>query len=99
MVYHLYSSLTSDLALSMRMGVYTLTIPAEPQYNGTVVECLAIFFDGSPTEVTPIATILFTTTNSPTTLPGHIYYLMDLTRKMIIIMRGEPSLVVSGITI
>ena len=50
--------------------VDTLTIPAELQYNGTVVECLALFLDGSPTEVTPIATILFTTTNSPTTLPG-----------------------------
>ena len=38
--------------------VDTLTIPAEPQYNGTEVECLAVFLDGSPTEVTPIATII-----------------------------------------
>ena len=39
--------------------VYTLTIPAELQYNGTVVECVAFFLDGSPTEVSPAATILF----------------------------------------
>ena len=43
-----------------------LIIPAELQYNGTVVECLAVFLDGTPTERTPIATILFTTTNLPT---------------------------------
>jgi hypothetical protein len=47
--------------------VYTLTIPAEPQYNGTVVECVAVFLDGSPTEETPAATIFFTPTDS---LPG-----------------------------
>ena len=41
--------------------VDTLTIPIEPQYNGTVVVCLAVFFDGSPTEVSPAATILFFT--------------------------------------
>ena len=40
--------------------VHTLTIPAEPQYNGTVVECVAIFFDGSLPEVSPAATIFFT---------------------------------------
>ena len=51
--------------------VDTLTIPAELQYNGTVVECLALFLDGSPTERTPIATILFTTTNSPTSVRGN----------------------------
>ena len=45
--------------------VDTLTIPAEPQYNGTVVECVAVFFDGSPTEVSPAATIFFTPTVSP----------------------------------
>ena len=45
--------------------VYTLTIPAEPQYNGTVVECVAVFFDGSPTEVSPAATIFFTPTSRP----------------------------------
>ena len=44
--------------------VDTLTIPAEPQYNGTVVECVAVFFDGSPTEVSPPATILFIPTSS-----------------------------------
>ena len=49
--------------------VDTLTIPAELEYNGTVVECLAIFIDGSPTERTPAATIIFTIT-SPTNAPG-----------------------------
>ena len=44
--------------------VRTLTIPAEPQYNGTVVECVAFFVDGSPIEVTPAAILLFT--RSPT---------------------------------
>ena len=41
--------------------VYTLTIPAEPQYNGTVVECVAFFLDGSPPEVSSPATIIFFT--------------------------------------
>ena len=44
--------------------VYTLTIPAEPQYNGTVVECVAFFFTGSLPEVSPPATIFFTPTVS-----------------------------------
>ena len=45
--------------------VYTLTIPAELQYNGTEVVCVAVFYDGlTPAEVTPAATILFTPTNS-----------------------------------
>jgi hypothetical protein len=44
--------------------VHTLTIPAEPQYNGTVVECLAVFFNGSPNEVSPAAKIFFTPTVS-----------------------------------
>jgi hypothetical protein len=51
--------------------VYTLTIPAEPQYNGTVVECVAVFLDGSPIEVTPAATIFFTPTDS---LPGTTHF-------------------------
>ena len=62
--------------------VYTLTIPAEPQYNGTVVECVAIFTDGSPTEVTPAATIMFTfiTAHLPTILNGsYTQYLNVLT--------------------
>ena len=46
--------------------VYTLTIPAEPQYNGTVVECVAVFIDESPTEVSPPATIFITPTDSLT---------------------------------
>ena len=60
--------------------VHTLTIPAEPQYNGTEVVCVAVFIDGlTPVEVTPAATIIFTPTNSPdpTTVPGitcHIFY-------------------------
>ena len=51
--------------------VNTLTIPAELQYNGTVVECLAVFIDGSPTERAPAATILFTPTNSSTSVRGN----------------------------
>ena len=50
--------------------VHTLTVPAEPQYNGTEVVCLAVFFDGvTPTESTPAATIIFlyTPTSPPTT--------------------------------
>ena len=45
--------------------VATLTIPAELQYNGTVVDCIAFFLDGSPTEVSPAATIFFTLAVSP----------------------------------
>ena len=48
--------------------VSTLIIPAKPQYNGTVVECVAFFFDGSPTEASPAAIIFFTPTDS---LPGY----------------------------
>ena len=51
--------------------VYTPTIPAELQYNGTVVECVAFFLDGSPTEVSPAATIFFTPTDS---LPGTTHF-------------------------
>ena len=36
----------------------TLTIPAIPEYNGTEVVCVAIFFDGSPREVTPPAILI-----------------------------------------
>ena len=39
--------------------VHTLIIPAEPQYNGTVVECVTVLFDGSLPEVSPAATIFF----------------------------------------
>ena len=52
--------------MKMINTVYTPTIPAEPQYNGTVVECVVVFFDGSPSEVTPAATLLLFT---PTDLP------------------------------
>ena len=45
--------------------VYTLTIPAELQYNGTEVECVAFFINGSPTEESPPATLLFTPTTRP----------------------------------
>ena len=41
--------------------LYTLTIPARLEYNGTVVVCLAFFFDGSPTESTSPATLIFRT--------------------------------------
>ena len=33
--------------------VYTLTVPARPEYNAIEVVCLAFFADGSPTEATP----------------------------------------------
>ena len=77
--------------------VDTLTIPAEPQYNGTVVECVAVFFDGSPNEVSPPATILFTTTDSlpgtthfeinPTnTPPGITHYILSVFKKIDIIL-------------
>ena len=49
--------------------VYTLTIPVELQYNGTVVECLALFINGPLTERTPEAIIIFTAT-SPIVAPG-----------------------------
>jgi hypothetical protein len=68
--------------------VYTLTIPAEPQYNGTVVECLAVFFDGSPNEASPAATIFFIPTDSipgithfeitPTNTPPCRYHLLHI---------------------
>ena len=55
--------------------VHTLTVPAEPQYNGTEVVCLAVVFDGvTPiTEVTPAATIIFlyTPPTPPTIVPGN----------------------------
>ena len=36
----------------------TLTILGPPEYNGTVVECVAIFFDGSPIESTSAAILI-----------------------------------------
>ena len=39
--------------------VYTLTIPARSEYNGTVVVCVALFTDGTPPESTPPATVIF----------------------------------------
>ena len=68
--------------------VYTLTVPAEPQYNGAVVVCLAVFLDGvTQTEVTPAATILFVYTpyyscihqyivSPPTIAPGTHAHIM-----------------------
>ena len=50
--------------------VHTLTVPAEPQYNGTEVVCFAVFLDGSPTEMTPAATIIFLS-NPPTVVLGN----------------------------
>ena len=38
--------------------IETLTIPAIPEYNGTEVVCVATFFDGSPSEVTPPADLI-----------------------------------------
>ena len=40
--------------------IYTLTIPARSEYNGTVVVCIAIFMDGNPTESTPPAILTIT---------------------------------------
>ena len=37
--------------------VNNLTIMALPKYNGTEVECVAIFFNGSPPELTPTVTL------------------------------------------
>ena len=55
----LFPDIRSDSVNESGNMVYTLTIPAEPQYNGTVVECVAFFLDGSfPTEVSPPATII-----------------------------------------
>ena len=51
--------------------VSTLTIPAESQYNETVVECVAVLFNGSPPEVSPPATIIFTLTDY---LPGTTHF-------------------------
>ena len=66
-----FPSITSGSVNENGNIVDTLTIPAEPQYNGTVVECLAFFLDGSPIEVTPAVTILFTPTNSSTSVRGN----------------------------
>ena len=46
--------------------VYTLTIPAEPQYNGTEIVCLAVFYERDPIgfEATPTATIFIIPTDS-----------------------------------
>ena len=40
--------------------VDTLTIPAISVYNRSEVVCVATFFDGSPLEVTPSATLIIT---------------------------------------
>ena len=37
--------------------VNTLTIIARPEYNGTEVECVAVFSGGSPDEATPSVTL------------------------------------------
>ena len=49
--------------------VHTLTVPDEPAYNGTVVECVAAFVDGTPTEVTPTATVIYTPTLPTSSIP------------------------------
>ena len=38
--------------------VNTLTITAQPEYNGTEVVCVALFVDGSPAEQTEPVTLL-----------------------------------------
>ena len=55
-----FLNISSDFINENGNIVSTLTIPAEPQYNGTVVECVAVLLDGSLPQVSPPATILFT---------------------------------------
>ena len=38
--------------------VYTLTIPAIPEYNGTEVVCVAAFLDGFALDITSPATLI-----------------------------------------
>ena len=63
--------------------VSTLTIPAEPQYNGTVVECVAVFFDGPipNLNVSPPATIFFVQTDS-LHFPTYIYCILTYWKKI-----------------
>lgn len=44
-----------------RILVHTLTIPAQPEYNGMEVLCLALFTNGSPTEEIPPVTLTVVT--------------------------------------
>ena len=37
--------------------IHTLTVTANPQYNGTVVECVALFISVQPFELTPPVTL------------------------------------------
>ena len=68
-----FPDITSGFVNESGIIVYTLTIPAEPQYNGTEVVCVAVFFDGSPTETTPAAIILlFTPTDSLPSAPFEV---------------------------
>ena len=55
----LFPDITSGSIIENGTLVYTLTIPARSEYNGTEVQCVAAFFDGSPTELTPPATVTF----------------------------------------
>jgi hypothetical protein len=71
--------------------VYTLTIPAEPQYNGTEVVCLAVFTI-TDFEATPTATIFFSSPNSPTMVPGKFYLVSKCTEGIIIIAKQQISI-------
>ena len=44
--------------LSQSQDRSTLTIIALPEYNGTLVECLALYFDGSPPDSAPPAYLI-----------------------------------------
>ena len=38
--------------------VHTLTIRGHPEHNGTTIQCLAVFFDGSHPDESPTVTFL-----------------------------------------
>ena len=44
---------SNQTSIPVSQGTGTLTILALPEYNGTVVECVALFIDGSPPEISP----------------------------------------------
>jgi hypothetical protein len=46
-------NLTSSRLNGFSAIVYTLAVPARPEYNGIELVCLAFLSDGSPTEKTP----------------------------------------------
>ena len=55
----LFPDITTGSAGESGTIVFTLTIPARSEYNGTQVVCVAVFLDGSLTELTPPAILTF----------------------------------------